>query len=196
MSNKIKSRIIIRKKKDPIPKLSISIYYQDYKVYKDFSLEEITTLISNKRKHCSYAKNENELNRIKTEIKLLEDLYTLKLKGSIKLFNKFRQENKEMFFNTELGVSSHCILCYLNYRTPIYTEECIKIAKCIDKDNIILEDIQMEVAASIVKEILDHYKAKFDEEKIIKDYNLNENEFYKYYLSIHRWCKKNYWLNR
>jgi len=187
------SRIIIRKEKSPVPKLSISGYYQNYKIYKDCSLEELVTLIAEKRKDCFYAKTDEELKRIKTDIKLLNDLYTLKLKDSVKLFNNYRQENKEMMFTSELGVASHCILSRLGYRTPIYTEECIKIAECIDRNSEILEDVQTEVAVGIVKEILEHYNAVFDEKKTLEDYNIDENRFYKYYLSIHKWCQKNYW---
>lgn len=189
----MKGRVIIRKEKEPIPKISISGYYQNYKIYRDLTLEEIVTLIGEKRAKCSYAKTEEELNKIKTDIKLLEDLYKIKRASSVDLFNRYRRENKDTFFTTELGILSNCILNYLGYRIPIYTEECIRIAGEIDKNNLILEDIQNEVAAGIVKEILIYYNAEFDEEKIIKDYNIDENKFYDYYLSIHRWCKKNYW---
>jgi len=195
MSYSMRGRVIIRKKGCPIPKISISDYYRNFKIYKDLSLEELVSLISEKRKCLSYTKEEKEVNRIKTEIKLLEDLYTIKRSDSITLFNRYREENKDMFFTSELGVTANCILNYLGYRTPIYTEECIKMAECIDKDKLILGDIQNEVAGCIVKEILEHYNAKFDEQKIIDNYDLDEIKFYDYFTSIHNWCKTHYWRN-
>jgi hypothetical protein len=188
----IKGRIIIRKQKEPIPALS-KYNYQLYKVCKDASLEELTTLISEKRRDCRYAVSEEILKRCKTDIKLLEDLYTIKSKDSVNLFNNYRKENKDLYFTSELGVTSHCILNYLGYKIPLYTEECIKISERIDNGNQIPEDIQREIATCIVKEILEHYNAKFDEERIINDYNINKKRYENYFFTIHNWCKENYW---
>jgi hypothetical protein len=185
-------RLILRKNKKDIPKLSKCKYYIQYKIYEGMSRDELVVLIGNKRRDCSFCKDKKELQKIKTEIRLLEDLYTLEVLEGINLFNKYRNEENEILFTTELSIEASSILAYLGYKSPIYIDECIKLSERIDKGDI-LRDIRLEVAVALVKEILEHYEAIFNEDKVIADYGIDENKLYKYYYSIHRWCKQHYW---
>jgi hypothetical protein len=185
----MKTRVIVRKETKNIPKLARN---KDLNLYSDFTKEELKVLINNKRKDCCYVSDELNYQKIRTEIRLLEDLYSIEIIDGVEVFNKYRDENKEVFFTNDLGIESNCILTRMGYKIPLYTEECIKISDRID-DGDILDDIRQTVALAIVKEILEFYGAKFDEQKLLNDYKIDEKKFYDYYLSIHKWCKKNHW---
>lgn len=188
-------RIRVRKVKGNIPKLSLQTKYMDKsEEYEKLEKNELRVLITNKKVELKYVKTEENLLRLRTEIKLLEDLYKVHCDEGLDKFNEFREEGKESFFTTDLSVEAKCILTRMGYKTPIYTEECIAIAGRI-KDTDILDDIRQIVALAIVKEILVHYGANFDEKATLALYDMDEVKFYDCYFTIHKWCERNYWRN-
>ena len=45
----------------------------------------------------------------------------------------------------------------------------------------------------IVSEILDYYNARYDEDMILNQYNINPNAYMNIKLKINIWCERNYW---
>ena len=52
------------------------------------------------------------------------------------------------------------------------------------------------LATCIVKEILEHYNSKFNEEELYSFYGVSEKELLNLQIICHRWCIANYWKEK
>lgn len=194
--NKQKSSISFKNKKgDPISKRAKS-NYPLFKLAMELNLEEISVLITDRRLKIKYENDFNKIMIYKEDILLLEDVYKIKRAEDIIVLNKWRHENTDMMYTTYLSVKISSILTYLGYLNSLYKEEGIKISeKLYNKKFKDSESDLILLSIAIVKEILYHYRAIFEEDKILKLYNIDEANFYDCYMQVNGWCKKNYWRN-
>lgn len=193
--------IKLRKRSKPIPNLS-QAFYKEYKLYDELELNDLRVLISNKKKEIKYdLKNSNlkqkenyyKFKKDKSIIKLIDRIYEIKINEGT---DNTQEINIKEYNWLVYYFSISKILNQLGYtNNTLYKEEANLICKSFQKlfEIKFMDSEEKEIILCIVKEILEHYNAKFDEERIIKDYNIDENKFYNYYLSIHKWCQKNYW---
>jgi len=194
---------IFRKRKSAIPRFSKKVYKQ-YLLYKDLSYEELQNLITVKRQQLETLYKNPTLQQIlkeilncKSEIKLIDNIYKLKLlQDDVKKFNEFKLPN-EFLFTSNLSVLVSNIITYLGYtQNSIYKEEgeyiCKKLIKTCAVTGAESEDNEL-IASSIVMEILDHYNAKYEIKTILEYCDINEESLVKYALIMKNWCKKNYW---
>jgi len=186
------SKLKFRKKgsKEPVPRRARH-NYPLYKLAKDLKLEEISLLITVRKNKIKYEQDYNKIMEYKRDILLLEDMYKIKRAEDVSVLNRWKDENKDILYSTNLGVRVGCMISYLGFTGSLYKDEGTKLSeKLVNKDMETNIDI---VAASITMEILDYYGAKFDEDILIDTYDLDKHLLYKIHFSLHNWCKRNYW---
>ena len=64
---------------DEIPPSALASkeYRQLYDFFKDYSIEELSILIDKRKNDIKYSKDEKEIKKLRTEIKILTNIYTI-----------------------------------------------------------------------------------------------------------------------
>lgn len=145
-----------------------------------YRLKENKTLSDNEKKFL-YGVYNNRLN-------------SLKLQYAILISNINQDEIKD---KTKVKELAHRMLSYLgfNCETTIYGQEVDSI---VNRYNNIRwggsEKFNMEIfCAALIYEILMYYNVKFDLEKILKTFNVDNYKFRRFHLILNKWCNLHHW---
>jgi len=163
---------------------------------------EIQFLITSRKTKLKYINDIEEFKQLKSEITLLEDAYRI-----IKRKYKRRISGENIYSLRPSSIKSYGtnILNNLGFNNNTYYKS--EVISMVDKlcDNNLQSivgswkgefDITDElVATSIIKEILDRYKVKYEEETLLAIHDLDDISFYKWHLDFHIWCRNNYWIS-
>lgn len=181
-------RIILRKRGDPISKLA-KANYPLWKLSQSLSLSELTMLMTKRKHDIKYENNSDKVRELRRDILLLNDSYKIKKRENLNIDKSESVVHIGQEEEKTISMLASDIIAKLNFsQNTLFREEVISIA------NKITVDIKDEILATcIVKEVLEKYNSKYNDEELLEIYQIPEILFYEFFTLVSLWCRRNYW---
>jgi len=93
------------------PKSARGEYYQYYKFIKTFTSDEIRTMVTKKKNDIKYAK-ESEIRELRTQIKLLTDVYKILRRKKMSMYYQKKDKEHQKILNMGYENPDEDIECY------------------------------------------------------------------------------------
>jgi hypothetical protein len=159
----------------------------------DLSEQEINILIEKYEKLISKTKNINEVKEYEFRLVYLKRY----LDENISKENTLLFTKPKHISSTNIKVLCNDMLNLLGYKNSLYLKESEILSQLItdkfDWKRTHGECSNRLLSACIVSDILTYYNSKYDEQKLVYDYDIDVNKYFKYSVYIHKLLKKHYW---
>jgi len=181
-------RIILRKRGEPISK-SAKSNYPLWKLAETLSLSELTMLMTKRKHDIKYENSSANIGDMREEILLLNDAYKIKKRDNLNIDKSESVIHIGQDEEKTISMLASDIIAKLNFsQNTLFREEVISIA------NKITVDIKDEILATcIVKEVLEKYNSKYNDEELLDIYQIPEILFYEFFTLVSLWCRRHYW---
>ena len=137
-------------------------------------------------------KKDKELNDIKRQMSIASDTFNIKNRcPNIDDFDKLILD--------EIKLTSANILSIMEYQnTSIYYQEVDSIVNSLCEESILLSKCKYDeyvYSCVIISEILDYYKAKYEEDELLSYFDVSPIEYLDLKIILNKWLIGNYWAS-
>ena len=152
----------------------------------------IGTLRERIKTYINENKNSKEIKVIRRQIRIAEDTHKIKRRcPNIDDFDKLILD--------EIKQTSANILSIMEYQnTSIYYQEVDSIVNSLCEESILLSKCKYDeyvYSCVIISEILDYYKAKYEEDELLSYFDVSPIEYLDLKIILNKWLIGNYWAS-
>lgn len=107
------------------------------------------------------------------------------------------EDATDVYLDDIKNISSTILGNFEYNNTSIYYQEVDTIVNCLKEEEIILNKCKYDeyvYACVIVSEILDKYSAKYDENYLLKTFDVSPIDYTNLKIILNKWLIGNYWL--